>query len=99
MNKKNAAQSGGKDDVQAKSTTPQRKPETKRERILNLLRSGQSLNIFDAERHGEHSLGCTIHGLRQSGHPIVGTWEDVPTRFWGTVRVKRYSYAGGRKAE
>lgn len=71
---------------------------TKIGRILSTLRSGRSLNRFEAERIGDHCLHTTIATLRAEGVNIVDQWEEVPTRFGKPARVKRYSYVGGRDA-
>ncbi|ODS96574.1 MAG: hypothetical protein ABS56_12730 [Lautropia sp. SCN 69-89] len=63
-----------------------------------MLRSGRSLNRFEAERIGEHALNSTIAVLRAEGYAIIDRWEEVPTRFGRRARVKRYSYAGVRHA-
>jgi hypothetical protein len=67
---------------------------TKELTILSAMRSGQSLNRFDAERLGDHVLPSTIAILRAKGHLILGSWEKVPTRFGRMVRVRRYAYVG-----
>lgn len=71
---------------------------TKIGRVLATLRSGRSLNRFEAERIGEHALNSTVAVLRSEGHNIIDRWEEVPTRFGKTARVKRYIYAGVRHA-
>lgn len=71
---------------------------TKIGRILAELRSGRSLNRFEAERIGDHALNSTIAVLRAEGFVIVDRWEEVPSRFSARgTRVKRYSYAGGAR--
>jgi len=72
----------------------QRRQDTKILRILETLRSGRSLNRFDAEILGDHALNSTIARLRGEGVLIVDEWEQVPTRFGKQARVKRYRYAG-----
>lgn len=67
---------------------------TKQSKILAVLKSGQPLNRFQAELLGDHVLPCTISALRDKGHLIIGQWEEVPTRFGKTVRVKQYSFVG-----
>jgi hypothetical protein len=63
--------------------------------ILAELQAGRSLNRFEAEKVGDHCLHSTVAALRAEGYNIISRWEDVPTRFGRTARVKRYSYAGG----
>lgn len=75
--------------------TTQHGHDTKIARILAELRI-RSLNRFEAERIGDHALNSTISVLRAEGHNIIDRWEEVPTRFGKTARVKRYSYVGGR---
>ena len=66
---------------------------TKQDRILALLRQ-RSLNRFQAQDYGDSVLPCTIAALRRKGYIFLGTWEEVPTRFGTTVRVKRYDFIG-----
>ncbi len=66
---------------------------TKKDSILTALRHG-SLNRFEAERMGDHCLPTTIAELRSEGHVIDGEWEEVPTRFGKSCRVKRYRLVG-----
>ena len=66
---------------------------TKKDSILAALRLG-SLNRFEAERMGDHCLPTTIAELRSEGHVIDGEWEEVPTRFGKSCRVKRYRLVG-----
>lgn len=68
--------------------------ETKVGRILSILRSGRSLNRFEAEAYGDHCLNSTVAILRADGNLIHDHWERVPTRFGKKARVKRYGYAG-----
>lgn len=68
--------------------------DTKLARILAILRSGRTLNRFDAEVVGDHCLNSTVSALRADGNLINGQWERVPTRFGKKARVLRYSYAG-----
>jgi Helix-turn-helix domain len=72
------------------------KPEqdTKESRILTIMRAGQSLNRFEAERLGDHCLHSTIATLRSKGYLFHDTWEWIPTRFGKEVHVKRYCYIG-----
>jgi hypothetical protein len=65
---------------------------TKKSIILAILRGGNSLNRFEAERFGDHTLNSTISELRNEGHLFHDYWESVPTRFGREVRVKRYAY-------
>lgn len=70
--------------------------DTKISRILNILRSGRSLNRFEAAPLGDSCLNSTVAVLRAEGFNIVGEWEEVPNRFGGKTRCKRYRHAGGR---
>ncbi|MFV0284447.1 MAG: hypothetical protein ACK5JE_11745 [Castellaniella sp.] len=63
---------------------------TKKEMILQELRL-RSLNRFEASRLGDTCLNTTVAQLRADGHVLYAAFEDVPTRFGKTVRVKRYS--------
>jgi hypothetical protein len=69
-------------------------PVTKERRIFDTLKSGRSLNRFEAEQLGDHCLNSTVSTLRKRGVLIVGQWESVPSRFAKFVRVLRYRYAG-----
>lgn len=68
--------------------------DSKTDRILGTLRAGMSLNRFEAERLGDHTLNSTISRLRAKGNIITSKWEAVPNRFGSVTRVKRYTYAG-----
>lgn len=71
---------------------PQQPKNTKKSTILAILRSGKSLNRFEAEKFGDHCLHSTIADLRADGNLIHDEWEWVPTRFAREVHVKRYAY-------
>jgi hypothetical protein len=76
----------------------QHRHDTKIGRVLAELKR-RSLNRFEAEREvGDHALNSTIAVLRAEGYNILDRWEEVPTRFGKSARVKRYSYVGGRHA-
>lgn len=81
------------DQENAPSKTPPAQ-HTKELTILAILKSGNSLNRFEAERFGDHCLHSTIATLRSKGHTFHDAWEWVPTRFGKEVHVKRYSYLG-----
>lgn len=66
---------------------------TKKDSILAALRD-RSLNRFEAERMGDHCLPSTVAALREDGYIIHDAWEEVPTRFGRTCRVKRYRLVG-----
>ncbi|WP_292934530.1 helix-turn-helix domain-containing protein [Noviherbaspirillum sp.] len=68
---------------------------TKESIILTIMRAGQSLNRFEAERLGDHCLHSTISTLRSKGYLFRDEWEWVPTRFGKEVHVKRYRYIVG----
>ena len=72
-----------------------RPDDTKIGTVSGILKSGITLNRFEAERHGEHCLNSTISVLRADGVPIHDEWEKVPNRFGTMTRVKRYRYIGG----
>lgn len=72
----------------------QRKNGNKETTILSILKSGNSLNRFEAERFGDHCLHSTIATLRSKGYQFHDAWEWVPTRFGKEVHVKRYAYIG-----
>jgi hypothetical protein len=62
--------------------------------ILAIMRAGNSLNRFEAEKFGDHCLHSTIATLRSKGVLFHDAWEWVPTRFGKEVHVKRYRYLG-----
>lgn len=76
------------------NTEEKPKQQGKSATILSILKSGQSLNRFEAERHGDHALNSTIAELRSKGYQIQSEWELTPTRFGKPVRVKRYFFVG-----
>lgn len=81
------------DQENAPSKTPASQ-DTKEARILTIMKSGNSLNRFEAEYLGDHCLHSTIATLRRKGYLFSDAWEWVPTRFAKEVHVKRYSYIG-----
>jgi len=86
------------DDQPAQFTLPlwpqSTKPRTKKSRILETLRTGKTLNCFEARAYGDSCLHSTIASIRAEGHMIAGTWESVPTKWGAPARVLRYSYMG-----
>lgn len=68
--------------------------DTKEAMILTIMRTGKSLNRFEAERLGDHCLHSTIATLRSKGYLFHDAWEWVATRFGKEAHVKRYSYIG-----
>lgn len=72
-------------------------PKTKESTILSILKSGNSLNTFEAARLGDTCLHSTISTLRSKGYLFHDEWEWVKTRFNREVHVKRYSYIGGKE--
>ncbi len=61
-------------------------------RILAHLLTGASINRFEAERIGDHCLHTTISTLTNDyGLTFIRAWEQVPNRFGGKTRVKRYA--------
>ena len=72
-----------------------RRHDTKESTILAIMRAGQSLNRFEAERLGDHCLPSTIATLRSKGYQFTDEWEWVKTSFNKEVHVKRYCYIGG----
>ncbi|NHN76691.1 hypothetical protein HA520_05230 [Azotobacter chroococcum] len=69
------------------------KAPTKIARILTyLLEPGNSLNRFEAEKHGDHCLHTTISTLANShGLEIQRQTEEVPTNWGEPCNVTRYS--------
>jgi hypothetical protein len=78
------------ENAPSKALRPQN---TKESMILTVMREGQSLNRFEAERLGDHCLHSTISTLRNKGYEFTDRWEWVRTRF-GETHVKRYHYIG-----
>jgi hypothetical protein len=67
-------------------TTP-----TNTETILKELLA-RSLNMFQAEKLGEHVICSTISTLsNRHGIQFQRQWETVPNSFGGKIRVVRYS--------
>jgi hypothetical protein len=78
-------------DASAPDTAKHTASPTKQSRILRLLADGESLNRFEAERIGDHTLPSTISTLRHyHGLPIVSAREKVPNRFGTLTPCKRY---------
>lgn len=86
MDKKNTAPKDGIQNTKEKFTT-------KQDKILNVFRT-RSLNRFEAEPFGDHCLHSTVATLKRLGFLFVTKWEEVPTRFGKSCRVKRYYYLG-----
>lgn len=60
--------------------------------ILAHFMKPRSLNTFEAEPLGDHSLNSTVSTLaNEYGLNFVRVWEQVPNRFGSMTRVKRYS--------
>lgn len=85
---------GAAPDQENAPSKEQQTQDTKESRILTILKSGNSLNRFEAERFGDHCLHSTISTLKKKGCLFHDAWEWVPTRFGSEVHVKRYSYIG-----
>lgn len=68
------------------------KPTTKIGRILEHLINGHSLNLFEAERIGDHTLRSTISTLaNRHGLMIQRQSESVPNGWGGPSIATRYS--------
>lgn len=80
--------------VQGAASLNTRLHSTKESIIFDVFKTGRTLNRFDAEPLGDHCLHSTISTLRKKGAKFLDTWEEVPTRFGMTARVKRYCYIG-----
>lgn len=73
---------------------PDRGP-NKELRILALFASGQSLNRFEAENHGDHCLPSTISDLqRKHNINFARRLEKVNTRFGRPAWANRYWLEG-----
>ena len=61
------------------------------ERILQALTDPKGLNRFEAEVIGCHCLNTTISALKRNhGLKASREWEEVPNRFGGITKCKRY---------
>jgi len=66
---------------------------TQTQKILNHLKSGQSLNVKEAqELYGCYRLSARIHDLTSKGHSIASSRLIVPTKQDKGARVAVYSY-------
>ena len=74
----------------------ERKGTKKIDRVIAALRRPHGLNVFEAERIGDHSLPSTVAVIRQRyGDRLIQKWETVPTRFNPNgVKVCRYWLLG-----
>lgn len=77
-------------------TTHKQKSITKFDRVFEALKMPPGLNLFEAERIGEHSLNSTVAVIRKRyGQHLVQEWETVPTKHNPNgVRVIRYWLKG-----
>lgn len=87
----------------AKNHTPvsARTKHTKQGRILRVLADGASLNRFEAERIGDHTLPSTISAIQsQHGLTISRVSERVPNNYGTATTCARYflTRANMRKA-
>ncbi len=64
--------------------------------IEHHLRNG-SLNTFEAIALGDTCLNTTVSILKGKGLNVVSEWENVPNRFGGKTKVKRYRIIEGKK--
>jgi len=63
-------------------------------RILEYLAAGNSLNRFEAEKLGDHSLPSTISGLKHRHGIFVEHTPEIINGYYGAeVRCMRYSLA------
>jgi hypothetical protein len=90
---------GAAPDQESAPSKVQPTQHNKESTILAIMRSGHSLDRFEAERLGDHCLHSTISTLRSKGYLFHDAWEWVPTRFGKEVHVKRYSYIGLEHAQ
>jgi hypothetical protein len=84
---------------QTAASTNSRPNYNKETMILTIMRAGQSLNTFEAQRLGDTCLNSTISTLRGKGYLFHDEWEWVPNRFGGETRVKRYWHIGQAHGE
>lgn len=66
------------------------KPGTKIHRIASALHAGQHLNMFDAERMGDHVLRTTVATLERRGARISRKTVIRPTRWGSDAHVCEY---------
>lgn len=66
------------------------KPGTKIYRIASALHAGQRMNMFDAERMGDHVLRTTVAALERRGAHISRKTVVCPTRWGSGAHVCEY---------
>lgn len=77
---------------------PHSRKSTKTRTILEVFVSGRTLNRFEAERLGDHTLNSTISTLvNAKGLVFIRHTEEVPNRFGTLTRVTRYRLANHSK--
>lgn len=87
--KKSRPQSQQSSPSQGQSNT---EAPTKIVRILGVLRSGISMNRFEAERIGDHCLPSTISDLGNFHGLIINRHFELVPNHWGDpCQVKRYT--------
>lgn len=59
-------------------------------RILSMFVEGKTLNRFEAERVGDHTLHSTVSGIQTRGVTILRKEEVVPGYMGCSTRVCRY---------
>lgn len=64
--------------------------------IEHHLRNG-SLNTFEAIQLGDTCLNTTVSILKARGINVISEWENIPNRFGGSTRVKRYRIIEDKK--
>lgn len=79
--------SGSTDDTRTKNS----RKLTKTLRILAILSSGKSLNMFEAERIGDHTLRSTVSTIQKKYEVCIHRkYEKVKTRLENKTPVCRY---------
>lgn len=69
---------------------------TQAQLILDYMNRHNSITPLEAMRDlGIYRLASRISDLRKRGCIIIDEWAEVPNRYGGKTRVKRYRMAGG----
>ena len=67
--------------------------------IIDYINQFGAITPLEAMQHlGIMRLASRVSDLRKSGYIIIDEWAEVPNRYGGTTRVKRYRLAGEEDA-
>ena len=63
--------------------------------IIDYINQFGAITPLEAMQHlGIMRLASRVSDLRKSGYIIIDEWAEVPNRYGGKTRVKRYRLAG-----